>query len=325
MEAIKSARKFPTVSRAERNLAIDRFRGILVIMMVIGDYLGGIEWVPAFIKHAPDIGFTIADTVAPAFVFVIGLNYGQSFERRLAKGRFAAYRHFVMRYLILVGIGTIISVGALVVGDTPGWGVLLSLGVAGLINLIFIRIPTWGRVAIGLLILVSYQILLDAAMLQSVLEGSHGGPFGALSWAALLMMATAVADLWRKRNRDFYIFAVVLTVTAVLSAVFIPVSKNRVSMSFILIALTISLVAFLVTEAVSKKSSPEQGFFCWWGENALALYVLHLLLLAVVVLPPIDWWYVTAPSWLTVAQLAVILTFMSVVAAWMHRWRSKHR
>ena len=310
---------------AERNLSIDRFRGVLVIMMVIGDYLSGIQWVPAFLKHAPDVGFTIADTVAPAFVFVIGLNYGTSFNRRFAHNPVAAYRHFIVRYLSLVGIGAIISIGSLVVGDTPGWGVLLSLGVAGLINLIFIRIPTWGRLVIGTIMLIGYQILLDASMLQSVLEGSHGGPFGAISWAALLVLSTAVADIWRKDQKHYLVAISTLTVAAIVSSVVVPVSKHRVSLSFVLLTLAISAAALLISELISQNYPDKRGFLCWWGENALALYILHLLILAVVVLPPIDWWYVNVPWSLALAQLVAILTFMTLLAIWMKRWRQNAR
>jgi predicted acyltransferase len=65
--------------------------------MVGGDYLGGVQVVPVFLRHAPDIGFTIADAVAPAFVFVIGLNYGPSFARRMRQGPVPAQRHFLTR------------------------------------------------------------------------------------------------------------------------------------------------------------------------------------------------------------------------------------
>ena len=104
-----SAGLLPELPRESRNLAIDRFRGSLVILMVMGDFLSGVNFVPAFLKHAPDIGLTIADTVAPAFIFVIGLNFGPSFARWLRLGQMVAYRQFFMRYLSLIGIGAIIS------------------------------------------------------------------------------------------------------------------------------------------------------------------------------------------------------------------------
>ncbi len=38
--------------------------GFAVLGMVIANDLGGIDWVPAALKHAPDIGLTAADFVA---------------------------------------------------------------------------------------------------------------------------------------------------------------------------------------------------------------------------------------------------------------------
>ncbi|NEM92293.1 hypothetical protein [Galbitalea soli] len=45
---------------------------------------------------------------------------------------------------------------------------------------------------------------------------------------------------------------------------------------------------------------------CWWGQNALALYLLHLVLLGLVTLPAAGWWGQNA--------LALILAIMTAVA-----------
>ncbi|WP_394768965.1 heparan-alpha-glucosaminide N-acetyltransferase domain-containing protein [Lacisediminihabitans sp.] len=302
-----------------RNLAIDRFRGVLVILMVGGDYLSGVRVVPALLKHAPDIGFTVADTVASAFVFVIGLNYGTSFARRARSGTAAAYRHFVVRYLALIGLGALVAGGAVVSGVPTDWGVLQALGVAGLICLAVIRLPTWARFAMGALMLIGYQYVLGLSMLSTVLHTVHGGLFGALSWAALLVLSTAVADVWRSGRAPYAICCAALAVAAALSAVVVPVSKNRVSLSFVLITLAISALVFLAFEYGARFAPQGAGFFCWWGENALALYFLHLVILSLVVVPPAAWWYAEAPGWLAALQLIVILTVLSAVAWWMHR------
>lgn len=309
---------------SQRNLAIDRFRGSLVILMVIGDYLSGVAFVPDYFKHAPDVGFTIADTVAPAFVFVIGLNYGTSFARRRTSGLGAAYRYFGLRYLAIIGIGAIIAAGANAVGQPTDWGVLQAIGVAGLITLLVIRFPTWARFLVGALLLAAYQWLLDAFMLDTVLGSVHGGLFGSLSWAALLILSTAVADVWRRGQLRYLICIALLIGAAALTVVFVPVSKNRVSLSFILITLALSAVVFLATEALSRITPQRAGLLCWWGENALLLYVLHLVVLGIFVSPPISWWYVAAPVWLATLQLVVILAMLSMVAWWMHLRRSRN-
>ena len=286
--------------------------------MVGGNFLAGVNAIPSFLKHAPDIGFTIADTVASAFVFTIGLTYGPSFARRSEQVTTGAYRHFVMRYLALIGIGAVITAGSNLAGTPSTWGVLQAIGVAGLVTLLFIRLPAWSRFVIGAVMLLAYQWILDLGMRDAVLHSDHGGLFGSLSWSALLIIATAVADVWRRGTLRYAICCGVLVVAAVLSMLIAPVSKNRVSLSFILVTLALSALVFFVVDAISRMRAGRPGLIAWWGENALALYLLHLLLLGAVVAPAFTWWYFDAPLWLAIIQLAVILAALSVAAWWMH-------
>lgn len=312
---------------AERILAIDRYRGLLVMLMVAGDFAAGIASTPAFLLHAPDIGLTIADTVAPAFVFVIGLTYGPSFARRRAVsegGRSGAVRHFVLRYLALIGIGAIITAGSVsVAGVASDWGVLQALGVAGLICLVVIPLSTVWRAAAGILLLLGYQVLLDTVALETVLAANHGGLPGALGWAALLILSTAVADVWRRGARPYAICCAALVVVATLSVLVVPVSKHRVSLSFVLVTLALSAVALLVLDAASRRASRTEGLFCWWGRNALALYLAHLLILGVFTIPIIEPWFVGLPFWAAVVVLIGVLAVMSLIAAALN-WRRLH-
>jgi len=59
--------------------AIDQFCGFAILLMVLADYLVDVNIVPAWLKHAPDIGYTVIDLIAPLFVFAIGLTFGLSF------------------------------------------------------------------------------------------------------------------------------------------------------------------------------------------------------------------------------------------------------
>ena len=307
-----------TALEQARHVAIDRFRGALVVLMVAGNFAAGVNAIPAFLKHAPDTGFTIADTVASAFVFTIGLTYGPSFARRSAQAATGAYRHFIMRYLALIGIGAIITAGSNLAGMPSTWGVLQAIGVAGLITLLFIRMPAWSRFVIGAVMLVAYQWILDLGMRDAVLHTDHGGLFGSISWSALLILATAVADVWRRGTMRYAICCAVLVAAAGVSLLIVPVSKNRVSLSFILVTLALSALVFFIVDSLSRLRAARSGLIAWWGENALALYVLHLLLLGAVVAPAFTWWYVDAPLWLAIIQLAVILGLLSVAAWWMH-------
>lgn len=47
----------------QRLESIDEFRGFSILLMVLADYLAGPHVVPAWLKHAPDIGFTVIDII----------------------------------------------------------------------------------------------------------------------------------------------------------------------------------------------------------------------------------------------------------------------
>lgn len=290
--------------------------------MVAANYLGGVAAVPAFLKHTPDIGLTIVDIGAPCFVFAMGLTYGPSFHRRAENGLPGAYRHFLVRYLALVGIGAILaSGGTQVAGEPADWGVLQALGVAGLICVPFIRLGTAVRFTIGAALLVGYQVLLDATALDAVTASVQGGLAGGISWGALLILSTAVADVWRRGTPAMLVCCGALWVVAVLTLFVVPISKTRVSLSYMLISLAVGALGFLLVDLLSRASAARAGLFAWWGENALVLYLLHLVLLGLVVLPGAPWWYADASAWLAALQLAAILGVLSWVAWWLHRHR----
>lgn len=304
----------------EAILSIDRFRGALIVLMVAGDFAAGVNAVPALLKHAPDVGLTVADLVAPSFVFAIGLTFGSSFARRAAESVALAYRHVLTRCLALIGIGAILSAGgAAVAGQASDWGVLQALGVAGLICVAFIRLSTITRAVVGAAILVGYQFALDAWLLEAVLGSNHGGFFGAIAWGGLLVVSTAIADVWRAGLRGYLICCGVLVILAVSSPLLVLVSKNRVSLSYLLISLAIGAVAFLLVDLAARVIPKRAGLLAWWGENPLVLYLVHLIILGLVVLPDVAWLYVEAPLWLAVAQLVAILAVMSILAWWLHR------
>jgi len=303
-----------------RVLSIDRFRGTLVLLMVVANYLSEIAAVPGYLKHTPDVGLTIIDVGAPCFVFAMGLTYADSFRRRAARGMTAAYRHFAVRYLALIGIGAILSAGGTqVAGEPSDWGVLQALGAAGLICLPFIRLGMAARFAIGGGLLVGYQALMDVIGPSAIRTEVQGGLIGSLAWGALLILSTAVADAWHRGTRPMLWCCAALASVAVLSAIVVPVSKSRVSLSYVLVTLAIGAIGFVLFDLLSRVLPGRAGYLAWWGENALVLYVLHLFLLGAVQLPPAGWWYVHASAWLLAAQLIAILGILSGVAWWLHR------
>lgn len=312
-------------STSTRLDAIDLFRGFAILLMVLADYLADVNRVPAWLKHAPDVGYTIIDLIAPLFVFAIGLTYGLSFRRRLGRdGARKAYEHVMVRNLALIGLGFLMTLGGSLTGiyrSTVNWGLLQALGAAGLLTLPVIRLPAHWRVGIGLGLLAGYQALLNCCWLDAVRSAPHNGPWGSLSWASLLILATVFADWYhdpalRWKRTPWAGLALLLAGLAV--GLVIPISKSRASASYTLISLGLSALIFLGFHAVSARGL-RLPLLSAWGRNPLLLYLLHGVLLAFFALPPVPGWYADAPVWLIPLQAAGIVAVLSWIARWLDR------
>jgi len=71
------SRERPGGRQGERIEAVDQYRGLAIVLMVIANHL-------ADIASAPDVGLTPIDLIAPFFIFAIGLTCGPSCRGRTA-------------------------------------------------------------------------------------------------------------------------------------------------------------------------------------------------------------------------------------------------
>jgi predicted acyltransferase len=315
--------------------AIDQFRGFAILLMSLADFLSDVRAVPPWLKHAPDIGYTVVDLIAPMFVFAMGLTYGLSFRRRMARsGAWAAYEHTITRNLALIGLGFLLTAAGGLTGmyESHGnWGLLQALGMAGLIALPFIRLRPGVRLAVGLLLLALYQYMLDSAWLPLVLGSTHNGIWGSLSWGALLILSTVLADLYLEEyqapsgsgpGRPVYIWAsaAILLIGFALTYV-APISKNRASASYMLVSLGLSALLFGFFHLLDARGHLRLAVLTAWGRNALLLYLLHGAVIGLFALPPYPAWYVEAPPWLTALQAALLVLALSAVGIFLDRRR----
>ena len=304
----------------QRLESIDEFRGFSILLMVLANYLADPHVVPAWLKHAPDIGFTVIDIIAPMFIAAIGLTFGASFRARLTRdGRRRTIEHFLSRNLALIGIGALFTVLGNLSGlavDRSDWGLLQAIGFAGLITLVFIAVPARLRWLVGLLLLVAYQFQLNSFWLANVLSSTHGGLEGALSWGAMLVMATALGGLFHdvpKGRRWFPAASAGVLTLGLLLAFIVPVSKNRVSASYVLIALGASDLVFWCFHVFDERFGRSIPILREWGRNSLLLYVMHGVLLGIFVAPRIPGWYELAPVWLVVLEALLMVGTLSWV------------
>jgi hypothetical protein len=91
------------------------------------------------------------------------------------------------------------------------------------------------------------------------------------------------------------------------------------SLSFVLIAASAAAIAFAVFDLTRNWMRGEGRLLGAWGRNPLVLYVAHLFLLALFLVPPAPWWHVEAPLWLTAVQAAGFVAALHALAAWLRR------
>jgi len=305
----------------ERDIALDRFRGLAIILMSIVNDLGHeVPGIPRILLHADDVGLTFADMVAPLFIFAIALTYRQSFLRRAETDKKGAYSHAVTRYLTIIGIGAVFSGISTLSMELSDWGALQSIGVAGLLALLVVKLPTLARGAAGFGLLIVYQLVNQFAIGDNILNWDHGGLFGSVSWAAMLILATVMIDLYRKGKLPFLAGTGVLAALGAVSALFWNgVSKNRVSLSYVLVTLAICCGLYLLLDLLTKALPKwKANLVAWWGENPMLFYVMHLVLIGMSqgLFLLLD---MERPLWVAILSNLLILTLMSLTAWQLHK------
>ncbi len=75
-------------AKAGRLASLDIYRGLVIAVMTLVNYLSPVQGVPAWSKHWPESldGYTYVDVVFPAFLFIVGVAIPFALGRRLSRG-----------------------------------------------------------------------------------------------------------------------------------------------------------------------------------------------------------------------------------------------
>ena len=92
---------------SDRIRSIDAFRAFTMLLMIFVNDLDGIPGTPQWLKHVAENadGLGLADTIFPAFLFIVGLSIPFAFQNRLKSGNYKLLARIASRSLALVFIG----------------------------------------------------------------------------------------------------------------------------------------------------------------------------------------------------------------------------
>jgi predicted acyltransferase len=138
----------------------------------------------------------------------------------------------------------------------------------------------------------------------------------------MLILSTVLADFYHVatlRRRLYPWASLILLSTGIAVMFLVPVSKNRVSASYVLITVGASALVFGLFHLLESRRRLRIPVLSEWGKNALLLYLLHGVLIGVFALPPAPGWYVEAPSWLIAAQATALVAALSGIGIYCNR------
>lgn len=99
----------PVIRTGIRIASIDVFRALTMFLMVFVNDLWTDKNIPAWLEHASATadGMGFADTIFPAFLFLVGLSLPFAFESRIKKGQTkpVIFGHILLRSLALIVMG----------------------------------------------------------------------------------------------------------------------------------------------------------------------------------------------------------------------------
>lgn len=269
--------------RAARLGFIDVQRGAAVFAMIVVNALEPYVAIPAWAKHAVGDRFTFVDLVAPMFVFVMGLSFDFSFDRRRAKDGIAgAVRHMVFRYGLLFFFGLCGNAFFFVLGLPQEWVILHTLGAVGLIALPFVAIERGvPRVIASVAMMIASQIAMTL-WLRHIME--HNAIVEKATYcvgvAGIMVFSSAISEkVWRQAPLGFLVvLGVVVTTAGLLLRGAIPFDREHASLTYLMLGIglsaTLAAICVVVDRDLPWRNSPLDVL----GKNALVVFMLSAVL-----------------------------------------------
>ncbi len=271
---------------------LDQCRGYAIFGMIFVNTLGLFDRMPWMLKHH-HVGFSYADSIAPLFIFVVGMSFRLSFLKAQARcGLAYARKRAMRRNATLMVLGLVFGGFHLRVAV---WDALMDIGASGMLALPFMQCAAPVRAMAAIVSLGLYQLLYscvgygDWVMANSI----NGGPLGPLSWAFILLMGTLAFDHidLRRPNRmimHYGCWAAVLSLPGWLlrmqwsdTKMFWPFSQFGMSAPYTLYASGLCFATVLGFYFLRERLNFRAPFLTTMGRNPLVLYMMQGVLVLV--------------------------------------------
>ncbi len=270
---------------------IDQYRGFAIFGMILVNTCCEFNNSPYWLVHHP-IGFTFADFVAPAFIFIVGFSYRLSLKKTLEHQPLSFVRKkFIKRYLIITFLGFLYGFFDFYVSV---WDALTDIGIAGLLLYPFIGKNKFYIILSGFTYLSVYQFLFSFTSYGEWLMAYSidGGPLGPLSWSFILACGAFCAVLfeYNKENVSLTTFlswlfsGLFLTTLGYLLSldylgITLPFTQKGMTASYSIFSSGLCIIALCIFFGINEKLQLTINALTTMGKNPLVLYFLQAILI----------------------------------------------
>lgn len=303
----------PEPVKSKRIISLDAFRGLTVAMMIYMNYPVDPKATPWYLIHPKWDGFTLADTIFPAFIFIAGVSMALFASTRAGQDQ-GATKTFYRRILILILIGLAFN---LLKYELPLRipGVLQRIAVASAIAWPLRKSKTWKIITLSVVFVTIHTLVLKYVGAPGVTLGAVAQDGNISGWIdrqifgiytynkggfdpeGVLGQLTATAQiLWgllvgraivneRHSWRPLWIIcgiAVVAILVGAAMAGWMPINKKLWNAPFTLISFGTAALAFMAMYAGDLKEKTRwMRSLTPLGMNALFLYIVSGALVSV--------------------------------------------
>ena len=272
-----------------RILSIDVFKGLTVLLMVFLNSFHPYDDVPAWSKHAGEYGLTYVDLVAVFFVFMMALNMNLSYTRRIEKvGKKMASLRLILRFLIFIGIGFLLTINIDLNGFYFRWGTLQVLGFSGLMLLPLLKLKPFVKLTFAIILMILHQLILLTPASVIIYDSVEGGILAVLSWGSMMILSSFLAEGLGKRKehiKHYFLYGGFICLLIGIGSGFVwGVSRSYISLPYILISVGVASVLYYLLYFIFEEWKTNYNFikkeriFSVVGKNAFIFYLIHMLI-----------------------------------------------
>ena len=256
---------------------LDAARGLAVVAMLLANLVNVFAPIrPRWLGHDLGNELQMFDLPAPVFQLLIGTSLVLFLARRAHAGSTEDVRRLaIRRFVLLIGLGGLLD--AIAAGHLEvRWGVLQTLGMGGLVAVVFAGTSDALALAAAALILATHYGPGNNAVHRSAVDCL---PFLALTLLGLVVgRPLASGDRPRFRRRALLAAGGCLAVALGLHAAGIPYNKVTGSGSFVALAGAVGAALLVGLESLDAAGFSAPRPLSILGANALTAWVLQYVL-----------------------------------------------